>query len=366
MKTFFKKRICILLIFIYHNTISFAESSPLLLPLELKLDPFKWEHLTQEKNDYSVTFSDNYHSTNEKSDGTFSSGVWILKGEKLWLWNLVENSLNSYDFSMIQLEPNAPSIPLTKEKPHKYRPILIHHQGKIFFTSANYFYQFHTETKKFYRLLFDQSKTGTVLDLLGQKNFVWLLTTKGFFKFDFKRNLISDYKAYDLRYLKNHGFFLDADNFVASSKKTVSILNITDLTSAKGGHSAGKKIYQSRHEIIGIKQIDNKTLLINNPRNVVILDFLGKVIQKIPIEMGRELIQSSIDPFYHGFLFNDGLLEVFDQKERKLRRFLIPIENGNRIKKMELSWPYLIIQYSENFRVFNLVEVSEYTLEQKI
>jgi hypothetical protein len=365
MKIFSRKILSLICMFIANNAFGAAEKTPLLIPRELKLDAFKIEQLNQGQKSYSIAISQNFTSIQEKTDDFQSPMVWILKDLKIWGWNLFDNSLMSFDLHLLKNETNPSTQHAAKNTGKLLASPLLQYKRKLFFSISNYFYQFDIESKKFYRLLFDQSKTGRVLNIIGQEDFVWILTTKGFFKFNLIEKTIIDYKAYDLRFSNNQGIFLDSEKFVTLSKKNVVMLDVKDLNAAQSSAKiSSKNIYKTRNKFIGIKKIDENLFFVNTPKNIIKFNEVGKILQTIPIEKGRELIESFIEPTSHAFLFNDGLLEIFDQKTKKIMRLIVPVDKHNPIIKFELAGPYLIIQYTDYFRAFNVIEASEYITEQ--
>ena len=75
---------------------------------------------------------------------------------------------------------------------------------------------------------------------------------------------------------------------------------------------------------------DFMTLVTSNA--IVLLGYNGKVIKSIPVKKGRSLVSSNINSQQHLFLFEDGLLEIFQPESKHIIRSVLPAINAKQIQ----------------------------------
>ena len=88
--------------------------------------------------------------------------------------------------------------------------------------------------------------------------------------------------------------------------------------------------------------------------SVLRVDALGKLKQSIPVEGSRQLLAMHVTPEAHAYLFNDQLLEVFVPKGQLAFRYRLPLEDGEKVTKLELNGLRLALIVGGKPRVFTL------------
>ena len=317
------------------------------IPGEIRLSEYKISQLLLESSSLTYTISSQMASQ-DRDDHDY--GLWILKDKKIWRWNFVQNSLNSFDIGI------SPRFVEEKSSFDRKTIFLINHKKKLVFCLDNFFYLFDTDDRKLFFLPFVQKKFGNVLDLVTQDTNLSILTQKGFFQFDPNQRKISDYIPYDFELYKKGGFFLDHETFIVNFDQFIGIIEINKEKKIK-------KIYKSKSTILGTKKINDNQIILATSETIVRIDRNGRILQMIPIERGRKLSQFQVSSMQHAFLFSDGLLEIYDIETKKVSRWVLPISPDNQIIRFDIDGPYFVVQYAKSIRVFNSNDKTEFFLE---
>lgn len=84
-----------------------------------------------------------------------------------------------------------------------------------------------------------------------------------------------------------------------------------------------QRILKSKGKIRSIKLLQNG-LLVQTSQTLLKLDEKGSILRAIPVESSRKLLSMSIGKAQHGYLFDDGLLEIYKTNRRHSLRYRVP------------------------------------------
>lgn len=189
---------------------------------------------------------------------------------------------------------------------------------------------------------------GHALAFAGEGDTFWWVHDQALFRFDRYGKTLTPQRRVPLLSNASHAV-LDAPAEVLWFIKGKRLFRL-DL---KRSDSQPAAVLQAKHALIDLQLVGHEVIA-PTAHTVLRIDPSGKLKRSIPVEGSRQLLAMHVTPEAHAYLFNDQLLEVFLPKERSALRYRLPLEDGEKINKIELVGHRLALIVDGKPRLFTL------------
>ena len=263
-----------------------------------------------------------------------NQNVWLLGQRSLWLWNLNSNMLQRV---LILWEDKVLDQSKNTEKLVK----LGSDGASIFVGSTRFVYQIvavaNESAPKVLRYKIPQSSKLQPVAFVGSGDrFMWLTSNQAFMLDRYGKKLqvvtvASPFKGSDR-------VLADAGGSGLTLTRDKQIFKVELNKNAKGEFILGKPELQQKltNPVLGLHSLPDG-YLVHTAFTALRHDTNGKRIQTMPVENDRRLAKITITEKQHGYLFEDGLLEVFDLQAEQTRRFQIPADYAKTSSSVHLA-----------------------------
>lgn len=112
-------------------------------------------------------------------------------------------------------------------------------------------------------------------------------------------------------------------------------------------------VLEAKNAIKDLK-LSARGLVAPTAHTVMIVSPEGKLERSIPVEGARKMVAVHVGKDAHAYLFDDQLLEVFLTKDKSALRFRLPLEDDDKVAKIELLGRRLAVLVDGKPRVFTL------------
>ncbi len=189
---------------------------------------------------------------------------------------------------------------------------------------------------------------GHALSFAGDGDDFWWVHDLALFRFDRYGKTLTPQRRVPLLVNASHAV-MDAKAQVLWFEKGKRLFRL-DLTREDSQPVA---VLQAKHTLIDLQMVGHEVIS-PTAHSVLRVDALGKLKQSIPVEGSRQLLAMHVTPEAHAYLFNDQLLEVFVPKGQLAFRYRLPLEDGEKVTKLELNGLRLALIVGGKPRVFTL------------
>jgi len=232
-----------------------------------------------------------------------SNGIWLLGKKYLWRWALLERQLQKFQISKDD----------NKKMPFQH---LLTNGKFLFFANRDEAYQMQLDPIRLLRLPIPNQQARTLaLGLTGEEIF-WT-TTSGTYKLNSRFDQLAlvlsapfnaqDYSWYDHEH----------------NMQWIARGNAVLLTGERQGKVRARLVHQAKHPFIGLTA--NQSEVYAYTENTLLrFDRSGALLQAIPVQNGRKLRRAEITPASHNFIFDDGLIEIYDIRNEIVRHYQMP------------------------------------------
>lgn len=301
-----------------------AKASPILQPKPISLGSFQSDVLQVD-----LPVSD-FHLDAE------ASTLWFTGKRNLWKWDLASNRLKK--------------IGLVSDQLRKYQRVkFVAKTDEAIVAATNFdIYKIDTERSVFAKYKMPFANGGILLGVeAGGKN-LWFIHSGGLAHLtaggemtgvSWKMPLLRRDTPYYLDVKKNLFFFASGgDVYVKATMDPAR---------------TAKRIYSSKWPIKNIF-MHGSSLIFQTQFSVVRADEEGKPQQIIPVENARKIAAAGMNERFHGYLFDDAMLELFDMQTKQKREFQVRSLLNESITKMMLANQYAVFLGEGGLRVFAL------------
>ena len=282
--------------------------------------------------------------------------VWLLGRSALWHWNLNTNGLQRILLLWEDriLEPAKNPEQLVR---------LGTDGASIFVGSTRFVYQVGLEdsdaSAKVMRYKIPQGSKNLPVGFVGSGDrFFWITTGQAF---------VIDRYGKKLNPVPIGSGFLPTDGLLTDLSDG-GILISRDKQIWKAPVTKGLKGEVALGKALSVQKVSNPVLgmtgaadgyIAHTAFTVMRMDWTGKRMQTIPVENDRRLKKISMDEQRHSYLFEDGLVEVFDMNSQSARRFQIPAE-------VAASSTFLVMANESNMLVITEGKIKAYSLARGV
>lgn len=277
---------------------------------------------------------DIYISSDKKS-------VWILGQKHLWLWKIKNKSLKKYALLGDQQDTNNHTS-MEKIVSTKENSIIVLAKNTLFLVKNN--------SKDILKFNFNGYNGGKTVGH-GQANhtFYWL-HTDGIKSIDLKTNKIKD--------LPYRGIFKSNDKaWIEANHEEIWILrnNLVLKKELRPNKVKTHFIHKGLNKFIDLITINNEVYTYTN-YSVIRFDTKNETFKAIPVEGNHKLSQAFINSQKHAYLFNDGLLEIYQLQQKVKKQYMINTLKDVKIQKLIVEGPICAIIANDQFKFYLLFQ----------
>jgi hypothetical protein len=236
------------------------------------------------------------------------------------------------------------------------------------------FFYYKNPENKLFQAAFPQKHLGLVKDILleedagpAKTNYnspkaAWVLTNKGLIKVDLLKRTFTSLVQTHLPPYQGRAVIGPKGQLLLAVKNRILAWPLSDLdANSRKDHvkslSKAKLLFQTTQPILGVHRHQNE-VFVHTAFSMIRLDHSGKPLQSVPAEQRRSLHSISFEGNRHCYLFQDGLVEIYDTGLKKLDRYVLPAPKSLSTEFL-VAWPFLILNEVGTIRVFDTTRTSE-------